>query len=98
MPAKILINVLLPAPFSPARMWTSPARHSNRASRKTVTGPNLLVMPVIRTRGVGLEMESGITWEFAVDADRRPPHGCKLAPAAPGRQNQDNTRRTLDSS
>ncbi len=54
MPARILMSVLLPAPFSPASTCTSPARHSNWTSRRTVTGPNRLVMPDKRTNGDGL--------------------------------------------
>src|SRR5215207_1731748 len=45
MPATHLINVLLPAPLSPTRAVTSPARTSRSTSRRTWTAPKLLLMP-----------------------------------------------------
>ena len=41
-----LISVDLPAPFSPTRAWTSPARRSNETPFKACTPANALLIPV----------------------------------------------------
>ena len=41
------MSELLPAPFSPNKAWTSPARNSRLTSLRTATGPNDLLIPTI---------------------------------------------------
>src|SRR5262249_4423026 len=50
-PARIFISVLLPAPFSPQRAWTSPACATNDTSRSARTPPKLLAICRISSRG-----------------------------------------------
>ena len=45
-PVITLISVDLPAPFSPTRAWTSPARRSNETPFKACTPANALLIPV----------------------------------------------------
>src|ERR1700742_3582268 len=45
IPATHLIRVLFPAPLSPTRAVTSPARTSKSTSRRTWTAPKLLLIP-----------------------------------------------------
>ena len=45
-PQRILISVLLPAPFSPTRAWTSPKRALNAASRSARTPPKDVETPI----------------------------------------------------
>ena len=45
------MSVDLPAPFSPTRAWTSPARRSKRQSRRACTPGKSLLMPSISTSG-----------------------------------------------
>src|ERR1700694_5731071 len=51
MPAMHLINVDLPAPLSPTRAITSPARTSKSTSLSACTEPKLLLIP--RTASAG---------------------------------------------
>src|SRR5687768_4733838 len=44
-------RVLLPAPFSPTRAWTSPARRSNETPRNARTPPKALPMSRSSSRG-----------------------------------------------
>ncbi len=44
-PMSTFMSVDLPAPFSPSRAWTSPARTSKSMPRRTWKGPKALVMP-----------------------------------------------------
>src|SRR5437868_6850291 len=50
-PARIFIRVLLPAPFSPQRAWTSPAVAMSDTSRSARTPPKFLPMCRISSRG-----------------------------------------------
>ena len=50
-PETILIRVDLPAPLSPSRPTTSPARTSRLTPSSATTGPKCLVMPSIRNSG-----------------------------------------------
>ena len=45
-PVITLISVDLPAPFSPTRAWTSPARRSNETPFRAWTPANALLIPV----------------------------------------------------
>src|SRR5438034_11120619 len=45
-PAMTLISVDLPAPFSPTKAWTSPARRSNDTPLSAWTPANALLIPV----------------------------------------------------
>src|SRR5262245_32934763 len=45
MPERSLISVDLPAPFSPQRAWTSPARRSNATFLSATTPGNFFVRP-----------------------------------------------------
>src|SRR5438132_879363 len=49
-PARIFISVLLPAPFSPQRAWTSPAAATSDTSRSARTPPKVLAMCRISNR------------------------------------------------
>ena len=42
------VSVLLPAPFSPTRAWTSPARRSKSTCESAWTPGKVLSMPVAR--------------------------------------------------
>jgi hypothetical protein len=44
VPARIFINVDLPAPFSPVSAWTSPLRRSKRTSSRARVGPKRLLI------------------------------------------------------
>ena len=55
-PLRILTSVLLPEPFSPTSVCTSPARSSNDAPRRACVAPNALVRPVTRTSTVGVSV------------------------------------------
>ena len=50
-PARTLIRVDLPAPFSPSRAWTSPARRSKLTSVSAATPGKPLLTPARRTTG-----------------------------------------------
>ena len=39
------MSVVLPAPFSPRRQWTSPSSRVRSTSSLATSGPNALVMP-----------------------------------------------------
>src|SRR3954462_11647772 len=52
-PVRILIRVLLPAPFSPARHMTSPARSSSVTPCSALIGPYVLAAPRSETTGSG---------------------------------------------
>src|SRR5215212_8101493 len=52
MPAMPLIRVLLPAPLSPTRAVTSPARASKSTPCRTWTAPKLLLIPRRASNGV----------------------------------------------
>src|SRR3954470_16270277 len=56
----ILIRVLLPAPFSPSRAWTSPGRTSKSTSSRATTPGKTLRMPCISSTGTEAAT-SGIT-------------------------------------
>ena len=50
-PARILISVDLPAPFSPTRQWTSPARRSRSTPRRAWTPGNRFSMALSSRTG-----------------------------------------------
>src|SRR3954464_3660258 len=52
-PVRILISVLLPAPFSPARHMTSPARSSSVTPCSALIGPYVLAAPRSETTRLG---------------------------------------------
>src|SRR4051812_35297066 len=57
MPARSLISVDLPAPFSPQRAWTSPACRSKLTSRSATTPGKRLVSPrAARMTGILLQL------------------------------------------
>src|SRR5277367_2577531 len=58
-PAMIFINVLLPAPFSPARPWIEPGRSAKSTPRNAWTPPNALVTPVSSRRGGAISRDAG---------------------------------------
>src|SRR5438093_11626639 len=62
-PVMILMRVDLPAPFSPTRAWTSPARSSNETSRSAVSPEYDLLMDVACKSGgsgIGAQRSTGI--------------------------------------
>src|SRR4051812_23184795 len=50
-PVRALMSVDLPAPFSPMRVWTSPARSEKSTASSALTPGNEIVMPRISTTG-----------------------------------------------
>src|SRR5438552_14084797 len=78
-PVMILIRVLLPAPFSPTRAWTSPARSSNDTPFSACTPANAFRMDLASRRGVVRVMLAGsptvrtpeVAAEFALNWENR---------------------------
>src|SRR4051794_34534421 len=68
-PHRILISVLLPAPFSPTSAWTSPKSALYAASRGARTPPNDFEMPLASMAG-------------AASGRRRPSRSSTCVPAA----------------
>src|SRR6185295_2208138 len=52
-PKITLQRVDLPAPFSPSRQWTSPARTESETPSRAVTVPNRFVRPASSSKGAG---------------------------------------------
>src|SRR6476620_9987805 len=79
MPVRILIAVLLPAPFSPTSAWISPARNSSETSSSARTAGNDFEM--CRSSSISLKVGRD-RWarrgEKACDA-----HGGPSGPALP---------------
>src|SRR6478672_10894276 len=73
MPATPLIRVLLPAPLSPTRAVTWPARTSRSTPRSTWTAPKLFSMPrrlrigCSRSTGAGSVWVALMDWTFRFD-------------------------------
>ena len=70
MPPRMLINVLFPAPFSPASTWTSPGKISNDTSSRTATRPNRFVICDIRASGCA-SSECSLSFNVAVPLPER---------------------------
>src|SRR5215212_2979148 len=71
MPARMLHNVVLPAPFSPSRAWTSPRRNSRSTSRSAQTPSKLFETWRAQTAGTSAGTSTpaaGPSPESAVDA------------------------------
>src|SRR5262245_54839187 len=70
MPARMLDRVVLPAPFSPSRTWTSPARNSRSTSDRAGTPSKLFETWRAATAGVGPPASPASPWSegSAVDA------------------------------
>src|ERR1019366_9955891 len=54
MPARMLLSVLLPAPFSPQMAWHDPGATSKPTSLSATTPGKRLVMPTNRTAGAAI--------------------------------------------
>src|SRR4051812_4685374 len=80
MPPMHLTNVDLPAPLSPTSAVTSPGYTARETSRRTCTGPKLLLIPRTSSRGVAvtvfLSQGRGRWWRRA--ARSPPPPGSLL--------------------
>src|SRR3954453_7561856 len=80
MPPMHLTNVDLPAPLSPTSAVTSPGYTARETSRRTCTGPKLLLIPRTSSRGVAvtvlLSQGHGRWWRRA--ARSPPPPGSLL--------------------
>src|SRR5687767_4795838 len=59
MPARMLHNVVLPAPFSPSSTWTSPRRNSRSTSRSAQTPSKLLETWRALTAGTSAGVSAG---------------------------------------
>src|ERR1700678_4407714 len=75
-PAQMRAKVLLPAPFSPIKAWTSPAASSKRAALKAAMPPKCLLMssarrnpmrPTLRGGGAGFNSVALITLGAVLD-------------------------------
>src|SRR5437762_7631667 len=85
----ILMRVDLPAPFSPTRAWTSPARSSNETSRSAVSPEYDLLMDVACKSGgsgIGAQRSTGILADAGgagfcvmIRHDRHRPHSSTIA-------------------
>src|SRR5213078_3300496 len=63
-----LTSVDLPAPLSPTSAVTSPACAVKSTSRRTCTGPKLLLMPRSSSRGAALAVTVSPRWVTPVPA------------------------------
>src|SRR5881396_66361 len=73
MPAMLFTSTDLPAPLSPRRAVTSPARTSRSTFVRACTGPNAFEIP--RKRSRGSELESVLTSPHSIRADPAAPRG-----------------------
>src|SRR5690554_3141831 len=64
-PERILIMVLLPAPLSPSRQWTSPGRTVIEMSLRAMTLPKYLLM--LRTSSAGCSISACLCGAFAYE-------------------------------
>src|SRR5262249_18749711 len=75
-PARMLIRVDLPAPFSPRRAWTSPQRAEKSTCVLATTPGKALSMPTISTAHRSAAISR--LWNIADDVAERPVHLVRL--------------------
>src|ERR1700727_944686 len=87
-PAQMRAKVLLPAPFSPIKAWTSPAANSKRAALKAAMPPKCLLMfsasrsPICRRYVAAARASIALVLDFLPPImARRQPHPLLEIPA-----------------